>query len=552
MIAPQSHGKNESIRIKPSGKEKEEIESLNRDMELPAAAINDMAKLLLKNVKIVIAEWIPSGPNFINMIAEEMGGFQGREWMYITQKEDMNPFSSRIDDSSLKEEKLSITKTDFLGKQASGKQTVARSVRGGKAQVRVLRCHPTDYAEFEACMFYEELSIQKEAVNIFVDKNGLFVYSAEIKKVKMGEIVAEEWIPVFMLARVIPDLIEDTTPLSEGLLGKYQKDMLNSVFEGFKERNKFVMIIADEIDPVRICEEDRKSACCHDVHELLKEETARKAILELVDMLPDQGIVEIGGKGSGRFMINGTRASILIDPDFSAYKDLLKLPLICKALGFFLKESYAKIWVLWKEITTMGQDTLKKLKRQNRLDINAAIKTQEIIAEHVAKITLINDIINYVLLSCDVIEKQFDLLNKDIGCLPPEDKLDELINEFTFATSIDVLKNRATVQNNLTKNLQDEANGASGLLNTMVNNELIRQTRFTTYIALVLAIGSIIVTLYTISSFSSDVLIIMTEFMAIVAILIVFFIAGRKTLAALHAKKKFQNRPGSNREIKKL
>lgn len=532
------HGNDEIIELKSIEKEKTKKEDFKRDMELPAAAIKDMSKLLLKNVKIIIAEWIPSGPNFINMITEEMGGLQGREWMFITHKEDLNPFSSHIDDLSIEQEKLSFKKMDFLEKQASGKQAVARSVHAGKAQVRVLHCHPTDYVEFEARVFYEEGAFQKEAVNAFVDRNGLFIYSAEIKNVKIGEIVADEWIPVFMLSRVIPDLIEDTTPLSDGLLGKYQKDMLDSVFEGFKERNKYVMIIADEVDPVKIYEDDKKEFCCRDVHELLKEETARKAILELVDTIPDHGIIEIGGRGSGRFMINGTRASILIDPEFSTYKNVLKLPITCKALGFFLKDSYAKIWVLWKEVTKIGQDSLKKLKHRSHLNINDASKTQEIISEHVTRITLISDVINYVLLSCDGIEKQVDLLKKDLACLPPEDVQQQMVNEFTFATLIDVLKSRATVQNNLIKNLQDEANGASSVLGTMVNNELIRQSRFTTNIALILAIGSILVTIYTISSFSSDVLMAITEYISIVIVFIALFVAGRKILETIHAKKK--------------
>jgi hypothetical protein len=520
-------------------RERENSESsvLDKDMELPAEAINDMSKLLLKNVKIIIAEWIPSGPNFISVISEEMGGIQGREWMFVTHKDDLNPFASCIDESLLERETLSIEKTDFFQKQTSGKSTQTKSLMSGKAQIRVTRCHPTDYLEFEARIFYEDTVEQKENVNIYVDRNGLFAYSADLKKVKIGEIVAREWIPVFMLTRVIPDLIEDTTPLSEGLLGTYQKDMLNSVFEGFRARNKYILIIADEINPVKVPEE-RKDLCRKDVFELLKEESSRKAILELVDMIPDQGILEIGGPGSGRFMINGTRASILIDPDFSLYKSVLKLPLICKALGSFLKVSYAKIWVLWKELTKIGQDSLSEIKKRGRINVTKAIKTQELLAERNSRVTLINDVINYVLLSCDVLEKQIEQLTKDLERLPEEDIRPKIVNELSFATTIDVLKSRANVQNNLTKNLLDEANGTSGLLSTMVNNELIRQSRMATNIALALAIGSIFMSLYSVNLIPANFLITISAAVLIIIALIVIIVAGKRTLKLIQSKRK--------------
>lgn len=517
--------------------EDSESSVFDKDMELPAEAINDMSKLLLKNVKIIIAEWIPSGPNFISVISEEMGGIQGREWMFVTHKEDLNPFTSFIDESLLEKETLSIEKTDFLQKQTSGKSTQTKSLMSGKAQIRVNRCHPTDYLEFEARIFYEDTVEQKENVNIYVDRNGLFAYSADLKKVKIGEIVAREWIPVFMLTRVIPDLIEDTTPLSEGLLGKYQKDMLNSVFEGFRARNKYILIIADEINPVKVPEE-RKDLCRKDVFELLKEDSSRKAILELVDMIPDQGILEIGGPKSGRFMINGTRASILIDPDFSLYKSVLKLPLICKALGSFLKVSYAKIWVLWKELTQIGQDSLSEIKKRGRINVTKAIKTQEILAERNTRVTLINDVINYVLLSCDLLEKQIAQLTKGFECLPEEDIRPKIVNELSFATTIDVLKSRANVQNNLTKNLSDEANGTSGLLTTMVNNELIRQSRMATNIALALAVGSILMSLYSVNLIPANYLISITAVVLIIIALIVIIVAGKRTLRLIQSKRK--------------
>ena len=520
-------------------RDREDSESgvFDKDMELPAEAINDMSKLLLKNVKIIIAEWIPSGPNFISVISEEMGGMQGREWMFVTHKEDLDPFSSCIDESLLEKETLSIEKTDFLQKQTSGKDTQTRSLMSGKAQIRVTRCHPTDYLEFEARIFYEDTVEQKENVNIYVDRNGLFAYSADLKMVKIGEIVAREWSPVFMLTRVIPDLIEDTTPLSEGLLGEYQKDMLNSVFEGVKARNKYILIIADEIDPVKVPEE-RKDLCRQNVYELLKEDSARKAILELVDMIPDQGILEIGGPGSGRFMINGTRASILIDPDFSLYKSVLKLPLICKALGSFLKVSYAKIWVLWKELKKIDQNTIREIKKRGRIDINRAIKAQEILVERNSRVTLINDVINYVLLSCDVLEKQIEQLTKDLEHLPEDDIRPKIVNELSFATTIDVLKSRANVQNNLTKNLLDEANGTSAVLSTMVNNELIRQNRMATNIALALAVGSIIMSLYSVNLLPTNLLITITAAVLIIIALIAITIAGRRLSKLIQSRKK--------------
>jgi hypothetical protein len=341
---------------------------------------------------------------------------------------------------------------------------------------------------------------------------------------------------------VIPDLIEDTTPLSDGLLGKYQKDMLNAIFEGFKARNKYMLIIADEIDPIKVPEE-RKEICRKNVYELLKEDSARKAILELVEMIPTEGILEIGESGSGRFMINGIRASILIDPEFSSYKNILKLPLICKALGSFLKTSYAKIWVLWKELTKIGHDTLAEIKKTGHIDINKATKTQEILAERSSRVTLINDVINYALISCDIIDKQFERLNKDLDCLPEEDIRRKIVDELTSASSIDVLKGRAIVQNNLTKNLLDDANGTAGVISTMVNNELIRQSKKANSIALGIAIISLIIGLFSMSIPSEILVPLLPILLAIIAALIATIIAGRKAMTALQARKKSQFGP---------
>jgi hypothetical protein len=518
-------------------------EAFNKMTALPAQVLEDMTKLRLRNVKIIIAEWVPSGPNYINIIAEEMGAFQGQEWMRLTHQENIDSTSSQIDESKIEKELLKkVAKTDFFHIQTDRKNTPAKNGMDYKAEIRTINCNPTDSVEFkshissrrEGVVKKENVNasgekgvVQKENVNVYVDRNGLIVYSAHLKRAKVGELEAKEWIPVFMLTRIIPDLIEDTTPLSECLLGKYQKDMLGSIFGDLKERNKYVMIVADKVEAPKAPDE-QKELCRKDGYELLNDKSAKNAILELVEMVPhDNGVFEIGENGCGRFMIDGTRGSILVDPEFESYNDSLKLPLACKALSLFLKSSYIKIWTLWDEISKTGKEVFAEYAEAGHINLSEATRDQETLTNYKSDVAKVNNVINYSIMSCENMKKQIKKLEKDKQpeSAPEYDVSQKIFDHFSSEDTIDTLKSRASVQKNIISNLADETSGKLDVLSTMIDNETSRQTKKAANIAIILAVGAIVVGLFGMNIFNFTTMSVDTMELSGMIVVIVAFTA---------------------------
>lgn len=113
-------------------------------------------------------------------------------------------------------------------------------------KIKVKDFEPTQFVRFFAEVTYPETggALQKEVMGVTMDSWGRAIYS--IKLVEIGG--NREYLSFDSLARVIADLIVDTTRLSSPLLTASQRHMLEVLYgENYTIRDKFVILTAQDI-----------------------------------------------------------------------------------------------------------------------------------------------------------------------------------------------------------------------------------------------------------------------------------------------------------------
>ena len=280
----------------------------------------------VRSPHMILCEYIPLGPNQFDYLSRALSAHR-RDELFITSSVDLNPNSPCFE---VGEDIAYITIVDF---------------REGE-YIRFL----TDIR------FREEEPIrQEEKLGVSIYENGTIFYSAKIEKcmVEGSNPIPEQFtenISLDRLARIVVDLMEDSSSLMHCILTAYQKRILSVVYpkshEKHYERKKLVVIITDKIiyEGKELTEKVREQ---EDLELLIYQDSGfRREIQQIL------GDIE-GGLVVGEDIIVKCRDGLLILTKNEAvreYKTILKRVLPLMALDEFYSHVFARIWVIWDRI----------------------------------------------------------------------------------------------------------------------------------------------------------------------------------------------------------
>lgn len=173
----------------------------------------------LTNVRVLMGEWIPFGPNKMSELNARLGS---------DERAQGGCFSPLLDDG------LGATQC---------------SLASGLTSLRVLDFFGIQHVNVEASIEFPEDDgiVQIENFGINVRETGSVIYGLRIDSV-MDRVKHD--VSIDLLSRLMVDIHVDSSALMHSVLSPYQKTVISHVYGGSEgTRDKFAVVLADEISP---------------------------------------------------------------------------------------------------------------------------------------------------------------------------------------------------------------------------------------------------------------------------------------------------------------
>lgn len=359
----------------------------------------------LKEVKLLISEWIPFGHNHIIAFNQQLDSVKKVKGSLLTDMVDDSPETSTFKTPPV------LTEVD------------------------VLNFDIDEYVNFKAQIHYPEAVKQEEEFGVHVDSSGRVIYGIEMVTIDNEK----ELFSMDRLTRIIADIVDDSSKMMNTLVSSFQRRLLNLIYYGQAEvRNKFVFMISSDISP------KLKKA-----EEYLDGEALQNEIDQVVETV--YKVKNLKNKG---IIFLGTNGVILVSNNSSEYDEILYVASFLFSFDLLQRNLFSRLQMLYDA----NQDTRKLILQASKFDPRAIDKMQSSLSELSATVVLMNEIISYMHNSVVTVKKEWEELREKIG--ETQRELAEFFGiENLFSTSGDRIKDVELIVHGL----QDEISGLQGL-----------------------------------------------------------------------------------------
>jgi len=368
--------------------------------------------IFLKDLRILITEYIPFGTNHIIAFNEELDCQRNVKEGLMT----------------------SFIDTDL--------ENATFEIKEDLTKVRIDQYDPNDYVIFNASIIYKEVVEQQEEISVYVDAYGRVIYGTQLL-----EVDGDEKISIDKLTRVTADLTLDTSRMINTMLSTYQRRLLDLVYFGTPEyRNKFTILMAKVIDP------DKKAIEFHDGEAY---ENELNQVLSHATHFHD---IQNGDK-----FFYGLEGFILISKNPEKYEDLISILAFYSGFDIFQKNYFAKMFMLWDQV----RDARHSIERGD-MDPNAINNAKNILTSVSAAVVLMNEVLNFMRKSVENMNTEWAKLDKSI----PEYK--EIIQIIELEDFVSKALTRIDDAHLVVSGLTEEIGGINGLVNSLTEKQMNR------------------------------------------------------------------------------
>ena len=368
--------------------------------------------------RFYIFEWIPFDPNIFEEIAEELEAKNREKGILLTDEVD-----------------------NFPEKPVFIKPRVASTVS-------VIDYKFNRLLKLEAFIGYPEAVEQVERLGIEIRDYGSIVYGLQIQQVDgVPEVSLDK------LARIIFDVIEDTSRLMSSILSLYQRRILNIIYPGYKEegfeRRKYSVVISEK---VRVKGRESKN---EEILDLLLEEPYVNEVKQIV------GPITSYIKRDGYCLIDGSYGLLIIGEVKNV--ELLSLYASVKSLEIFLEDLLVYLWMVWEKLGDARRTVLKG-------DVKELKKMRVQLVNTLSDFTLLKSVMGTITYSLDRMESESKIVdNDDLG----------------FSTVFHAVKNRCRTIGDLFESIEREIDGLLMVINTHIEEALDRLNTLTFWLSII-------------------------------------------------------------------
>ncbi len=318
--------------------------------------------VFLKNPRIMICEWIPFNKNQIMTINDDLE---------TTKRIKSNLFTSRIDTTP---------------------HTATFTTNPVFTEVKIKDYDVSRFVRFDAQVFYPEDVVQIERFGVNIDFSGRVIYGLALKDIDGCKEVQS----LDKMSRVISDVVLDSSVMVDTLLSVFQKRLLDVVFfDDSKERDKFTVIIGDEITP-HFDDNDKyldKEKHENELNQVLE------AVHRVVTLSPKEKVFV------------GSHGIILVSPDSTKYEEIVSVAAFLYSLQILQRNISTRMWILWDQI----RETREKILAVSESDTEGISHIQEMLSQISGTIVLLEEITKYMSHSTAYIRREWNALRKKLA-----------------------------------------------------------------------------------------------------------------------------------------
>jgi Mg2+ and Co2+ transporter CorA len=391
----------------------------------------DDAKSLLfvgAEPRLAIVEWIPFGTNNLILLEEKLEAKEFRGEFMLTGTIDQDPETTTVE---IEEPETKVMPVD--GREG-------------------------EWVAFTAEINYEKTGSahQVERFATRVGAAGMVSFSLELVETN-GK---NDRHSLDDVAKVVADLVEDTSRLMATLLNNFQKRLLDLVYcDQASQRDKYVLVLAPSLIPE-----------LEDARSYLEEPAYLAEIRQIVGrpLYMDIFTLEDGSK-----LLTGTNGAIFVSSDFEAYQRVLDLYCFAESIQSFLTNTFSRMWMTWDRLSDV-----KELARSQGL--KKIMEIQDAITELAGDISMFDTILAYVKRSAD---RAAEILPRVQAESLPEES--DLMNALKLEREVEKIENRVNDASLIVEGLEKEIASVRELIQSLGEKETYRISQFMNVLTIV-------------------------------------------------------------------
>jgi hypothetical protein len=315
--------------------------------------------------------------------------------------------------------------------------------------VRVLDSKGSEYIMCEASMQDpDDVVEQEEIVGMFLSHEGHIIYGCEMTHIGTASLSDEPTASLDYIARVITDLMNDSSLLMDTLLTHHQRAILDCIFKGTpNNRYKFLGLLASSIDP----QED-------DMSFYMDGEEQQNELEQVLDNM--QLALFIPEKNTRLFMGDG--GMLIVSPNWKEYETLITFYSLLRSAELFVDGLFNRMSLLGDELTQVA-DLLEKT---GEGDYTVITKAQNILTVATANYTILTSTEGYL-------QRGFALISE--RWMQASSTVDQrLRKKLDIDHGFTSLVERITDIDLVLNSIKNEVEGLQALLSTQIEQQMRR------------------------------------------------------------------------------
>jgi WD repeat-containing protein 35 len=319
--------------------------------------------IVLKDVRLLIGEYIPFGVNHIVAFNTKLGSFMRVKSALLTQVVDDDPGGMQFE------------------------------IPAVLTEVLIKKFDKNDFVDFEATIHYPEPPgiVQEEHFGVHVDYTGKILYGLDLIEIA-GR--GKDHVSLDHLSRVLADIVQDSSQMMGTLLTDYQRKLLDLTYFGKSEnRDKYTFVLAQGAVPLVPAKE------------YLDGEDRENELRQILETFQDVFDLADGSK-----LLVGTHGTILVSKDPTKYEYIATEYSFLMSMDIFIQNFFSRLFMM--------NDSVKDIRTlidMSEEDPNAVDKAQSELSQTTGDAILLKELLEYLRESTIALGREWEICEKGLS-----------------------------------------------------------------------------------------------------------------------------------------
>ncbi len=314
--------------------------------------------------------------------------------------------------------------------------------------VRIIHSKPSHYISCEAAMQDPDDAVeQEEVIGMHITHEGHMIYGCEITGINDEPVTESPDVSIDQLARIVADIMNDSSLLMDTLLTHHQRRVLDCIFKGTpNSRYKFVGVLASSIAPR-----------FEEASSYVDGEEYQNELEQLIDNIQKAELIS-----NDTLLLLGDGGIMIVSPNWKKYETLVAFYSLLRSSELFVDSLFNRMSLLSDELSQAAS----LIEMTSEGDYTVITKAQNILTEATANYTILSSTGGYLERGFKLICKKWHLVKDSV-----DSKLRESI---MIDQGLDSLLDRISDIDLVLNSIKSEVEGLQTLLSTQIEQQMRR------------------------------------------------------------------------------